>query len=82
MIYRTDFTAEAHLAGKADIGRQGEIEIGRQNGADYSQVAGRVGDPHSPGDIEEHVLHVELEAGPFLQDSEKHVQSPDIETGG
>ena len=36
---RTDFSAEAHLSGKTDVGGNGIIEIGREYGADYGQIA-------------------------------------------
>lgn len=78
--YRTDFAAQADLAGEADVGGDRVVYVGGEYCAHYGEVAGRFRDFQASCHVQEHVLDAQLETGAFLQDSEKHVQTARVET--
>ena len=63
----TDLATEAHLAGKADLWRDEEVEVGREHRCDDGQIAGRVGHAEAAGDIQEDILGGQLEAGTLFE---------------
>ena len=79
---RADLPAEAHLSGKADVGRDGIVKIGREDGADNSQVAGWIRDAEAAGHVEEHVFLAQFEARTPLQHCQQHVKTADVKARG
>ena len=58
------------------------VGIAAEDGGNDGQVRGRVGHPQASGNVEEHILLRKLEANPFLQHSQEHIQSSVVETRG
>ena len=79
---RADLAAQAHLAGEAHVRRDGEVEVGREHGADDRQVHRRVADAQPAGHVEEDVLGAEVEAGALLQHRQEHVEAPGVKARG
>ena len=79
---RANLAAESDLSGETVVGGDGEIKVGGQNSRDDSQVTGRITDLEPARHIQENILLGEFEARPALQDRQKHIQSPHVESGG
>ena len=82
LVNGPDLPGEPYLACEAGFVIDGYVLIGGEYGADHGQVYCRVVDTDSACDIEEDIFGSEPEAASFFQDSQQHIQSPDIETCG
>ncbi len=79
---RTDFAGETHLATKADVGVDGSVNVGGEDGGDDAEVNGWVGDAQSARDVEEDVFLCKFEAYTFLQYCQQHIQAAVVEAVG
>ncbi len=70
--------AQAHFACEAHIGRDGEIEIGGENGAYHGKVAGGIRDAQASCHIQEHVFGGEVETRTLLQHRKQHIQASHV----
>ena len=77
---RTNLTTQTYFACHADITVDACIDIAREDGGDDAEVDGWIGDPDATCDVEIDILLPQFEAYTFLEYSQKHVESAQVET--
>ena len=74
-----DFTGKSHLGGERLAVVDGDIGVGGQNSGHHRKVQGGVVAADAAGDVQEHVFHVQAEAGAFFEDGQQHVHPSGVE---